>query len=147
MKLLQFLVISIVLLLAACSGNSLPADQVGGTAYASQEDNQGSITVKVTPLNLGIDQDTLTFNVVMDTHSVELSMDLADLAVLSNDRGDDVQPLGWPVGSGHHYEGVLTFPSSSVTGKPLIEGATELVLVIRDLDADERRFEWRLNAG
>ncbi len=147
MRLSQFLLIGLALLLAACSSKSGPNDQAETISYGSREDSQGSVTVKVTPLNLGIAQDTLNFEVVMDTHSVELSMDLAAIAALSNDRGDRVQAVDWPVGSGHHYEGVLSFPSSNSAGKPLLEDATRVVLVLTGLDAAERRFEWDINAG
>jgi hypothetical protein len=40
-------------------------------------DEQGMVTVEVTPLNLGMPGETLVFEVSMNTHSVDLSMDLA----------------------------------------------------------------------
>ncbi|MEW5985260.1 MAG: hypothetical protein AB1791_01345 [Chloroflexota bacterium] len=113
-------------------------------AALTREDSQGAVTVQVTPLNLEQPAATLDFDVVMDTHSVDLSMDLTQLATLQSDTGIEVQANAWPVGSGHHYEGTLSFPTLTAAGQNLLEGATRLTLVIKNLDAPERVFEWEL---
>lgn len=144
--------------LGACSAAQTPATtQPAGvlttpqpTANESQdqdltrEDSQGAVTVKVTPLNLKAPSATLDFAVVLDTHSVDLSMDLAELAVLRVDTGVEVDAAAWPIGSGHHYEGTLSFPAQTADGTSLLDGATTLTLVIQDVDAPERLFEWSL---
>jgi hypothetical protein len=109
-----------------------------------REDSQGAVTVSVIPLNLDAPSDTLNFDVAMNTHSVDLSMDLAILATLESDTGLSVAPLIWdaPRG-GHHVGGALTFPAS-VDGKPLLDGAATLTLTIRDVDVPERVFVWDL---
>lgn len=142
-------------LLAACSATSTPLqtspqpDSVSTDAAASsgdlkRSDGQGSVTVEVTPLNLNAPANTLEFDIVMDTHSVELSMDLATLATLTTDTGVTVQATLWdaPRG-GHHVEGKLLFPASN-DGKSVLEGAGKLMLTITDLDAPSRVFEWQL---
>jgi hypothetical protein len=108
-------------------------------------DNQGAVEVSVTPINLDNPEETLIFEVTLNTHSVDLSMDLATLATLSTDTGKSVQAATWdaPRG-GHHVEGKLSFPAS-VDGQPLLEGAKTLTLIIKDLDAPERVLIWELS--
>lgn len=107
-------------------------------------DNQGAVTVFVKPLDLDISQDKLSFEVSLDTHSVDLSMDLAALATLAADNGQSVQAAVWdaPLG-GHHVSGTLSFPAN-VEGKAILEGASKLTLIIKDVDAPERVFTWDL---
>lgn len=110
----------------------------------TRSDRQGSVTVEVTPLNLDAPADTLEFNVVLDTHSVDLSMDLATLATLTTDTGITLQATVWdaPRG-GHHVEGKLVFPAMK-DGKSILEGAIKLMLTITNVDAPTRVFEWQL---
>ena len=109
-----------------------------------QLDEQGFVEVAVTPLNLNAPDETLNFNVGLNTHSVDLSMDLAPLAKLETDNGLGVQAILWdaPKG-GHHVSGVLSFPSIA-DGVTLLEGASHLTLTIHDIDAPERSFTWSL---
>jgi hypothetical protein len=80
----------------------------------------------------------------MDTHSIDLSMDLAALATLTTDNGQSVQATVWdaPLG-GHHVSGTLSFPAS-VEGKAILDGASRPTLIIKDVDASERVFTWDL---
>jgi hypothetical protein len=107
-------------------------------------DNQGAVTLSVHPINLASPGDSLNFEVSMNTHSVDLSMDLATLATLTTDNGSSVKGSSWD-GSlgGHHVSGTLTFPAN-VDGKPLLDGATKLTLTIDNVDAAERIFTWDL---
>jgi hypothetical protein len=109
----------------------------------TREDAQGAVTVLITPHNLYSGGETLDFEVALDTHSVDLGMDLAFLSTLTTDTGKTVQALRWdaPLG-GHHVSGVLSFPASQ-DGALVLEGATELTLAIRDVDAPERIFRWQ----
>jgi len=107
-------------------------------------DQQGMVVVELTPLNLGMAGDTLIFEVAMNTHSVDLSMDLAKLSTLTTDTDVTVQALMWdaPLG-GHHVSGKLTFPAMK-DGVSIMEGVTNITLQIRNVDADLRTFEWQL---
>lgn len=107
-------------------------------------DEQGAVVVEVTPLNLNTQDNTLQFEIALNTHSVDLSMDLSSLATLSTDTGKIVQATGWdaPRG-GHHVSGKLTF-SSLIDGKSVLDGATRVALEIREVDAPSRIFEWQL---
>ena len=117
------------------------------TANASdmtRMDEQGAVIFEVTPLNLGTPAATLEFDVSMNTHSVDLSMDLAQLATLSTDAGLTVQASKWDAApGGHHVSGKLLFPSMQDT-KSILEGASKLTLTIINVDATSRIFEWKL---
>ena len=121
-----------------------PAQPVGkqATQFAELTDSQGAVTVIVKPLDLKSSPDTLSFEVTLDTHSIDLSMDLTALATLTTDTGQSVQASLWdaPLG-GHHVSGTLSFPAS-VEGKALLDGASKLTLIIKDVDALERAFAW-----
>jgi len=115
-----------------------------GNGEFTQIDEQGQVVFEVTPLNLGTPADTLNFDVAMNTHSVDLSMDLAALSTLSTDNGVIVQASKWDaIPGGHHVEGTLIFPSVQ-DGTSILDGASKLTLTIVDVDAPARVFEWQL---
>ena len=115
-----------------------------GRDEMSRLDEQGAVTIEVTPLNLGTPADTLEFDVAMNTHSVDLSMDLAQLATLTTDAGIAVQAAKWDaVLGGHHVSGKLLFPSMQ-DGRSILEEANKLTLTIINVDAASRVFEWEL---
>ncbi|MEK7217355.1 MAG: hypothetical protein AAB289_17370 [Chloroflexota bacterium] len=128
--------------LVACA----PAAPVAGPgAFPALENAEGAVTVKITPLNLSAATASLDFRVVLDTHSVDLNMDLAQQAMLRSDTSDGVPASRWPIGNGHHYEGILTFPAAAPGGRRILDGARRLTLVIRDLGGvSERVFTWEL---
>lgn len=117
---------------------------MGGNEEMSRMDQQGAIIMEVTLLNLGTPADTVEFDVVMNTHTVDLSMDLATLSTLITDTGVAMQATLWdaPRG-GHHVSGKLVFPAVK-DGKSILEGATKLTLTVVDVDAPSRIFEWEL---
>lgn len=111
---------------------------------ATRMDDQGAIIFEVTPLDLNQTAESLEFNIVLTTHSIDLSMDLAATATLSTDTGITVKSTLWdaPRG-GHHVEGKLIFPATQ-DGKSILDGATKLSLTITEVDAPTRIFEWEL---
>lgn len=153
------------LLLVACGSQQAPIDGNIGPASGEQsitsngnqesesslnwligqtrEDGQGSVTVEVTTEKINSVAGTIEFFVVMNTHSVELNMDLAALASLTTDTGVSVNGMAWDAPrEGHHVEGILSFPAS-VNGASVLDGTTQLTLTIRDVDAAERVFSWQ----
>ncbi len=107
-------------------------------------DQQGSVTVEVTPLNLANPSGQLEFDVALNTHSVDLSMDLAALATLTTDTGITVQATSWDATpGGHHVSGKLIFPATK-DAKSILDGANKLTLTIVNLDAPSRVFEWQI---
>ena len=111
---------------------------------ATRMDDQGAIIFEVTPLNLDQTVESLEFNIVLTTHSIDLSMDLATTATLTTDTGVSVNSTLWdaPRG-GHHVEGKLIFPAAQ-DGKSILDGATKITLTITNVDAPTRIFEWEL---
>lgn len=154
-----FLLLIPVFTLAACSsaeaaGNvvvtTIPVEAAAPDAAVVEEwdgqvmlvDEQGAVTVEVTPLNLANPGETLDFQVSMNTHSVDLSMDLAALSALTTNTNLGVIGLSWdgPQG-GHHVSGTLKFPVV-VDGQPLLDGADRVTLTIGGVDGVERTFTW-----
>ena len=121
-----------------------PTPEAVAAQDLARTDSQGAVTMAITPLNLSAPGETLDFEVAMDTHSVDLSMDLATLAVLSADNGRMVQATAWeaPQG-GHHVSGKLSFPASA-GGVAVLEGAAQVTLTVRGVDVPERVFVWEL---
>jgi len=152
---LPLLLISMFILVACSTKTAVPEQTASQPAPVSdaaptqtneltRTDEQGAIVFVITPLNLGTPADTLEFDVSMNTHSVDLSMDLAQLATLSTDAGLTVQASKWDATpGGHHVSGKLIFPSIQDT-KSILEGASKLTLTIINVDATSRIFEWEL---
>jgi hypothetical protein len=108
-----------------------------------QIDEQGAVSVEIVPLNLNNPDPTLDFQVALNTHSVDLSMDLALLATLKTDTGYIVNAITWdaPLG-GHHVRGILSFPAD-IDGFPILERASVITIRLVNLDVPERIFTWR----
>jgi hypothetical protein len=123
---------------------AIPTQLVEPQSELTKSDAQGAITVEIKPMNLDKPGDTLIFDVAMDTHSVDLSMDLAQLAVLTTDTGKTIQAIRWdgPRG-GHHVEGKLSFPTT-LDGKNLLDGARSITIIIKDVDSPARTFIWQI---
>lgn len=105
-------------------------------SYETKKDEQASVTVEVKPLELSPSASQWTFEVVLDTHSVELDDDMAASAFLVDDKGKEYAALAWegdPPG-GHHRKGILKFQSFSQIDV--------VQLKIRGIGGTERIFEW-----
>lgn len=91
------------------------------------------------------DTETLTLQVAMNTHTVELNYDLTRLAALRNDQGEGLRPKSWkaPAG-GHHVSGLLTFEIS----EGFFADSSSLELMIHNVGGvPERLFRWKLIAA
>lgn len=130
---------------ASARTESVPTAATPAGQPATLVDQQGAVIVEVTPLNLDQTGQTLDFQVSMNTHSVDLSMDLTALATLETDTGLQVGAVAWDGPSGgHHVSGTLSFPAM-IEGKPLFEGASQFTLTIRSVDAEARVFTWDIS--
>jgi hypothetical protein len=98
------------------------------------------VTVKVTPKVLTADAPVWEFSVVLDTHSADLSDDLAKTAALVGSDGERIAPSAWEgaVPGGHHRAGVLRF--QPITPPP---GVVELQMQ-RPGESKPRVFRWEL---
>lgn len=146
------------LVLSACAGEPVvqaatplnEPTQSGAATPTSQPvqdlaryDAQGAVEVNVEPRVWSREPGgTIEFEISMNTHSVDLSMDLAKQSTLQTDLGVSVASLDWTGGSGHHVVGVLRFPAATATGRSVLDGAALLILTISDVDAPARIFQW-----
>lgn len=106
--------------------------------WGSKVDDQASVTITVTPTLLSAESEEWKFDVVMDTHSVELDQDMRKVAVLIDEQGKEYRVLNWegPTG-GHHREGILTF--NKITPAP-----KSIELKISNIGGVVRTFTWQL---
>lgn len=106
---------------------------------STQTNSEGSVTVKATPVGIP-DGQQWKFNIVLDTHSDDLSQDLTEAISLTDDKGNLYKAIFWdgsPPG-GHHREGVLIF--SSISPKP-----KSISLTVKNIGGiAERIFLWEL---
>lgn len=116
--------------------NTAPA-----AAFPPQSDEQGEVIVTVTPGNVSSKAETWSFDVLLDTHSVELNEDMVSVAVLTDNNGEQYRATGWRGDGpgGHHREGTLLF-------KPITPMPTLLTLKLSNLGGiGERTFTWQIN--
>lgn len=140
--------LALPLAVAACSGTAgAPAPAASGTASSSsagttQTSEGGGVTVVASWPGTTAGA---TFDVKLDTHSVDLdALDLST-AVLRNDRGETLHARPWaaPKG-GHHRGGPLTFDGDASS---FFTGAKWVELVIAGVgDTSERTFRWAIGS-
>ena len=113
----------LTVLVAACGGDKEPAARA---SLAERKVVAGEVTVTIQPVRIA--QDGAEFKIVLDTHSVELDLDVAGAARLVVD-GTEWRGATWDGAGpgGHHREGTLRF---SAGGPP----AGDAVLTISGLD-------------
>ena len=103
-------------------------------------DDRASVTIMVTPLDIAPGSSEWKFDVVRDTHSVELDQDMTKIAVLRDDQGKEYPPVRWdgaPPG-GHHREGILVFGAVQPTPQTV-------EIVIKNVgEIPERLFKWNM---
>jgi YVTN family beta-propeller protein len=124
----------------AAGQNSSTANETNLTQVSSQ----GAVTVIVTPLNLREAGDTLDFQVILDTHAVDLDYDLASLTVLRDSQGNEYLPAAWDgTRGGHHISGALRFDGRAAI---LEAGSTYLELELTNVaGVPSRLFRWPLD--
>ena len=94
---------------------------VQDSAAITSEADAAGVTAKVTYSNSGAAAPV--FNVVLDTHSVELDQYIfEDIVVLKDPAGKEHKPrLTSSKGSGHHREAVLEFKDAQLSGVDHVE--------------------------
>jgi hypothetical protein len=121
---------------AAEESNKIVLAQV----LARQSNNEGQVTVQVTPQEVSAKAATWRFAVLFDTHVKALNEDLLIAASLRDANGHEEAPSAWegdPAG-GHHRKGVLVF-------KPMGPLPASITLKIRGVGGvAERSFVWSL---
>jgi YHS domain-containing protein len=105
----------------------------------TQTDDQKRVKVKVIPQEIRLGKPVL-FEIIFDTHSVDLSFDPAEIALLEFGHGVLVRPDNWDgaAAGGHHRSGLLIF-------KSIPKDTKTLKLILRDIaGVPERIFTWDL---
>lgn len=117
----------------------IAAGNAAELGYAPQISNERGVKVAVIRPNILSEAKTWDFQVTLETHTQDLSDDLAKSSLLIAD-GKQYLPLGWkgaPPG-GHHRKGVLRF-------KAIAPQPRSMELQIRLAgDASPRSFKWLL---
>ena len=111
--------------------------QTNPKALGPKEDNQGEVTVKVTPLELSGGRD-MVFSVSLNTHSVSLSSSFKDNSFVVDNNNNIYKPKSWDgEEAGHHLNGKLIFA-------PLLKSAKEITFTIKGIGEKDRIFKWVL---
>ena len=100
-------------------------------SFQTLTSDKNNVEFQVTPLSPS------EFQIVINTHSVDLDFDLAQISTLYDDIGNEYKPLKWEdsVPGSHHREGILKFPE-------IDKNAKSIKLVITD--SARREFVWDL---
>ena len=123
--------------LVANQTNQTEQQKVTREKWETKTEEQASVTVVVTPLDLSPQSKEWKFDIGMNTHSVELDQNMTKIVVLLDDQGKEYKPLRWEgaEAGGHHREGVLIF--NKITPIP-----KSLRLKIFDVGGVVRIFAW-----
>lgn len=118
-----------------------PTQPSASPTFDTQSSDAGRVVIAVTPLTLS--DDDWSFEVALNTHSVNLGFDMTEVSALRCDQGQEYAPTDWD-GSGpggHHRSGVLKFAA--------LDHPTSFVeIVIRNVAGEpERLFRWKVPAA
>lgn len=118
----------------------LVAGAAAAAELAARTSNAAGVMVKVTPKDVAAGSPTWAFEIVLDTHSGDLSDDLVGNSVLLDAKGARQAPLAWEGAGpgGHHRAGVLRFKAPMPTPE-----AIELQ-IRRPGESAVRSFRWTL---
>jgi hypothetical protein len=115
---------------------------MSGGAAATQTSEGGEVTAVISWAG---PTTGASFDVKLDTHSVDLdTLDLSN-AILRNNRGEILSAVPWTAAKGgHHREGTLTFAGNAST---FFAGATSIDLVLAGVgDLPERTLHWKIGS-
>ncbi|WP_059172039.1 hypothetical protein [Bacillus sp. FJAT-27445] len=116
-------------------------DVQGTESPLSKTDNQGAVTIKASVLPEESDGAKLTFEILMNTHSEDLSQyNLAELATISTGGKELPSNFEWRTDGqdSHHMKGMLIWTGQAVVDR-------DVTLVVKNIgDIPERRFIWNL---
>lgn len=107
--------------------------------FKAASNSGGGLDVEVTPLALAPGMESV-FEVSFNTHQGSLDFEVAQVAFLEDDKGNDYKALKWEgdAPTGHHRSGKLYFEAVK-------EGAGKVALRIEGVyGVPERVFEWGL---
>ena len=135
MRYVLFAGLLIVVGVFVVSGRNVDEIGVEVGDLSSQINSEGQVSVEVTPTDVSEGSEVWRFEIILDTHSVELSQDLVEVVMLNG-----LKPASWdgPEAGGHHIAGVLTF-------EPVSPRPEEILMGVREVGGiNERTFLWEL---
>lgn len=101
-------------------------------SFNSKSGEMGAVNVTVTPLS------SSNYEIILNTHSVELDYDLKEIVTLKDNNGKEYQPVSWSGDrGGHHLSGELQFST-------IDPQANAVFLTIRDIEDEVLNLEWKL---
>lgn len=130
----------LVLALATAVAAGAASRTVSAAELAPQTSSDRGVTVRAKPVDVAPAAKSWTFEIVLSTHSTELSDDLQRTATLAGPGGAAHGAAAWdgdPPG-GHHRKGVLRF--APITPQPDV---LEL-RIQRPAESAPRTFRWTL---
>lgn len=134
------LIISVPILIITFLFAAMPTVQTNPDMILSEKTNSGNgLTISATPQDFSFDK-SVKFDVKFDTHQGSLDFDVIQVSGLEDSNGNKYRAVSWDASSssGHHMEGILTFPKLS--GNP-----SSMKLIIKNVyDVQERTFSWDL---
>lgn len=145
MKYFKFILIPLALALALyyyfgtySNPSTESLEEADQEKWATQTDEQGSVSITVTPTEVGGATETWKFELVLDTHSGSLDEDLMEVVTLVHDQMNIYKPISWEgtEPGGHHREGTLSF--DVIDPQP-----TTIELKVKEVGGIvERSFRW-----
>jgi len=130
----QFALLAAAVVMAALTGIAV------GAELAQQTSRERGVTVRVKPVGVSASARAWAFEIILDTHSQDLSDDLVSIATLNSGDGAPHKPTAWegdPPG-GHHRKGLLRF--APLTPAP----ETVELRILRPGESAPRSFRWSL---
>lgn len=105
--------------------------------WESKTNEEGSVVVTITPIDILSPSKEWKFDIAMNTHSIELQNPIETVIIIDN-QGQEYKPINWngPT-EGHHMNGTLTF--NQVSPIP-----NSIELKISNIDDVEKNFIWEL---
>lgn len=107
---------------------------------AQKSTSDAGVTVRAKPRDVSAGAEAWTFEIVLETHSADLSDDLKSTATLAGPGGAAQRATAWegdPPG-GHHRKGVLRFAPPKPRPDVLV------LNILRPGESNPRTFQWPL---
>lgn len=117
--------------------NGVPSENEDTSFSRTQTKQAGAVDIEATPVQLELGKEVI-IELSLNTHSVELDFDYAEISYLEDNNGNKYKALKWSgEKGGHHLGGMLTF-------EKLEENAQIVTLMISGIENKDVFFEWEL---
>ena len=135
--LISLLTLSTISFLGYLGANNFPLKKSEPRVYAKQSLSAGVVEVEAVPKELSPGRE-MVFTLDLNNHSMDLSYDYTEMAVVVDEMGNIYKPIKWVGESGeHHVSGDLIFEKLSSKAK-------SVGLNIKGIDNKNIVFDWEL---